>query len=171
MRDLTCLAEETGYSHVWVGDSQNIWRELGVTLGACAVGTQRIVLGSGVTNAITRHLSVVASTWATLAEMTQGRVAIGIGAGYSSLGTLGLKPMRLAQMESVVSALRALLRGESATDPLDQQSYRLSYVERPLNVPIYWLDAPIWMSMAEAVIWMAEMPKALVPSPLVLSPN
>jgi 5,10-methylenetetrahydromethanopterin reductase len=137
MRDLTHLAEVTGYSHVWIGDSQNIWRELGVTVSACAAGTQRIVLGSGVTNAVTRHLSVVASTWATLAEMTQDRVAIGIGAGYSSLGTLGLKQMRLAQMESVVAALRALLRGESATDPLDQQSYRLSYIERPLNVPIY----------------------------------
>ncbi len=86
------LCEELGYDNVWFGDSQNIWRESSTVMGAAAVGTERIVFGTGVTNAVTRHPSLLASTWATLAEFTGGRVALGIGTGDSSLRTMGLKP-------------------------------------------------------------------------------
>ena len=55
LRELTHLAEELGYEDVWFGDSQNIWREAYVTMGAAAVGTTRIGFGTGVTNAVTRH--------------------------------------------------------------------------------------------------------------------
>jgi hypothetical protein len=81
IREYVQLSESLGYDHVWFGDSQNIWRESSTVMGAAAVGTEKIIFGTGVTNAVTRHPSLLASTWATLAEFTGGRVALGIGTG------------------------------------------------------------------------------------------
>jgi 5,10-methylenetetrahydromethanopterin reductase len=137
IRELTHLAESLGYTHAWFGDSQNIWREAYVTLGAAAVGTSRIILGSGVTNAVTRHPSVVASAWATLSEMTEGRVVCGIGAGDSSLRTMGMKPMTLLDLEQAVNDLRAAWRGESVPERSGGSAYHLEYVSGPRDIPLY----------------------------------
>lgn len=137
MRDLIVRAEELGYDNVWVGDSQNIWRDSSVTLGAAAPRTSRVVLGTGVTNPVTRHPSLLASTWASLHELAAGRVALGIGVGDSSLATMGLNPVRLAQLERTVADLRALFRGEEVEEETSGARYRLSYLQEPIHVPIY----------------------------------
>jgi 5,10-methylenetetrahydromethanopterin reductase len=137
IRELTLLAESLGYDNVWFGDSQNIWRESSVTMGAAAVGTSRVVLGTGVTNALTRHPSLLASTWATLHELTGGRAALGIGTGDSSLRTMGLRPLKLAELEAAVSDLRALLRGEAVTESTSGEQFHLNYLDAPAEVPIY----------------------------------
>jgi 5,10-methylenetetrahydromethanopterin reductase len=137
MRELTHLAESLGYDNVWFGDSQNIWRESSVTMGAAAVGTERIVFGTGVTNAVTRHRSLLGATWATLSELTGGRVICGIGTGDSSLQTMGLKPLKLAALETAVAELRTLFRGESVTEATSGAEFHLNYVTKPLDIPIY----------------------------------
>ncbi|TCP55320.1 methylenetetrahydromethanopterin reductase [Tamaricihabitans halophyticus] len=137
IREYTLLAESLGYDNVWFGDSQNIWRESSVTMGAAAVGTKRVVFGTGVTNAVTRHRSLLASTWATLAEYTGGRAALGIGTGDSSLRTMGLTPLKLRELESAVTELRALFRGESVAEEHSGAQFRLSYLAEPVKVPIY----------------------------------
>lgn len=137
MRALAHLAESLGYDNVWFGDSQNIWREVHVTLGAAAVGTERIVFGTGVTNAVTRHLSVNAAAWVTLAELIPGRVVLGIGAGDSSLRTMGLKPMRLGELEESVTHLRTLFRGEAVDEKENGTAFHLNYVSEPIEIPIY----------------------------------
>jgi len=137
MCDYVRLCEALGYDNVWIGDSQNIWRESSTVMGAAAVGTERVVFGTGVTNAITRHPSLLASTWATLAEFTNGRVALGIGTGDSSLRTMGLKPQKLAELERSVTDLRTLFRGEKVVEASSGADYHLNYVTKPLNIPIY----------------------------------
>lgn len=152
MREHTLLAERLGYRNVWFGDSQNIWRESSVTMGAAAVGTERIVLGTGVTNAVTRHRSLLASTWATLAEFTGGRVALGIGTGDSSLRTMGLTPLKLAELERAITELRTLLRGEPVREPDSGAEYHLGYLTEPHPVPIYIAaSAPKILRMAGRV--------------------
>ncbi|MBN3453547.1 LLM class flavin-dependent oxidoreductase [Mycobacterium sp. DSM 3803] len=131
------LSESLGYDNVWFGDSQNIWRESSTVMGAAAVGTERIIFGTGVTNAVTRHPSLLASTWATLAEFTGGRVALGIGTGDSSLRTMGLKPLKLAELEQSIVDLRALFKGEKVVEPTSGAEYHLNYVTEPMNIPIY----------------------------------
>lgn len=137
LRELTLLAESLGYDNVWFGDSQNIWRESSVTMGAAAVGTERIVFGTGVTNAVTRHPSLLASTWATLAEYLGGRVALGIGTGDSSLRTMGINPLRLNEFEAAVHMLRELLAGRTAIEPSSGSEFHLNYVTDPGHIPIY----------------------------------
>ncbi len=106
-------------------------------MGAAAVGTEKIIFGTGVTNAVTRHPSVLASTWATLAEFTNGRVALGIGTGDSSLRTMGLRPQKLAELEQSITDLRALFRGESVAEASSGTDFHLNYVTEPMDIPIY----------------------------------
>ena len=137
MREYTLLAESLGYRNVWFGDSQNIWRESSINMGAATVGTEKIIFGTGVTNAVTRHRSLLASTWATLSELTDGRAALGIGTGDSSLRTMGLKPLKLAELEAAIAELRTLFRGERVKEAASGAEFHLNYVTEPLDVPIY----------------------------------
>src|SRR5690242_20602532 len=137
MCDYVRLCEALGYDNVWIGDSQNIWRESSTVMGAAAVGTEKVVFGTGVTNAITRHPSLLASTWATLAEFTGGRVALGIGTGDSSLRTMGLKPQKLAELERSIDDLRALFRSEKVAEASSGAQYHLNYLAEPVDIPIY----------------------------------
>ena len=109
------LADELGYANLWFGDSQIIWREVYVNLGAAALETRRAVLGTGVTNPLTRDLTVTASAMATLSELTHGRVAIGIGMGDSSVETMGVRPATLARLSDAIDILRRLLARETVT--------------------------------------------------------
>ncbi|HEX6512712.1 MAG TPA: LLM class flavin-dependent oxidoreductase [Chloroflexota bacterium] len=136
MRQLTRQAEDLGYANAWYGDSPNIWREGYVSMAACAVGTERIIIGTGVTNPVTRHPSVMASTWATLAEWLPGRVALGIGVGDSALQTMGRKPTTLARLEQWVANFRKLLAGEEAVEEQSGKPFHLAF-PTPGKVPVY----------------------------------
>lgn len=107
------LAEELGYDAVWLGDSQLIWREMYVLLGAAAATTQRVALGSGVTNPFTRHMAVTASALVTLQELSGGRVLAGVGLGDSALAVLGQRPVSMAALEAFVAGVRGLAEGEA----------------------------------------------------------
>src|SRR5947207_5411203 len=121
---LAQLAEELGYSCVWVGDSQMIWREAYVMLGALAQATSRIGLATGVTNPVTRDPAVVAAALETLQELSGGRARLGIGLGDSSVETLGWRPARLADLERAVRDIRTLVAGESV--PHEEVPLRLT---------------------------------------------
>ena len=111
---LSKQAEDLGYSHIWVGDSHLIWREAFVNMAAVALNTSRVIIGTGVTNPVTRHPSVLASGYATLDEMAPGRFAVGIGLGDSSLETMGRKQARLSEFEAAVAQMRAVIEGGEA---------------------------------------------------------
>ena len=108
---LATTADELGYSHVWFGDSQLIWREAYITLGAAALRIRHAVLGPAVTNPATRDLSVTASAMATLHELTGGRCVLGIGIGDSALRTLGRKRTTVDTLETAIRGIRGLLGG------------------------------------------------------------
>ena len=112
MMHLAKVTEELGYSHIWVGDSHLIWREAYVNMTAMALSTSKIKLGTGVTNPLTRHPSVVASAYATLEEYAPGRTIVGIGLGDSSVETMGMKPAKLSYFEKTMAQMRELLDGK-----------------------------------------------------------
>jgi 5,10-methylenetetrahydromethanopterin reductase len=117
MVELARRAEALGFGHVWIGDSHLIWREAYVTLTAAALATTRVVLGTGVTNLVTRDPAVVASAFATLHEAMPGRFVLGAGLGDSAVETMGKRPSRLATFEQAVARMRGLLAGaEVATE-------------------------------------------------------
>ena len=130
------LAEELGFDSVWVIDSQLLCREVYLTLAAIAAATTRIKFGTGVTQPTTRHSSVTASSMATLQEMSGGRAMLGIGLGFSSLGTIGMKPARIATMERHIAEVRVLLAGEAVMFENDVAG-RMGWLERPMSVPVH----------------------------------
>jgi 5,10-methylenetetrahydromethanopterin reductase len=132
MTHLARRAEELGFSHLWFGDSHLIWREAYVNLAAAALSTSRVVLASGVSNPLTRHPSVVASAFATLAELAPRRVIVGMGLGDSSVETMGMKPARLAYFEQAIRQIRALLAGEE----VELESGKI-HLKHPVKLPIY----------------------------------
>jgi 5,10-methylenetetrahydromethanopterin reductase len=133
------LAEALGFDTAWITDTHLVCRELWVTLAACALGTSRIRLGPGIAVPHTRHISVTASALATLDEMAEGRVVVGIGTGGSAAQTMGLtlaQVSRVAVLEQMAVSLRRLL----ARDPITFESGAqgtLSWLRRPRPIPIY----------------------------------
>jgi 5,10-methylenetetrahydromethanopterin reductase len=130
------LAEELGFDSVWVIDSQLLCREVYITLAAIAAATTRIKFGTGVTQPVTRHVSVTASAMATLQEMSGGRALLGIGLGFSSLGTIGLGKARIATMERHIADVRALLRGEAVMFENDVAG-RMGWLAGPVPIPVH----------------------------------
>ncbi|CAB4947954.1 unannotated protein [freshwater metagenome] len=137
--DLIALAEELGIHRAWVYDSPAIFADIWMTLGLAAARTSRIGLGSLIIASL-RHPMVTAAAVAQLESLAPGRVALAAGAGFSARFALGdPKPMKWADVEEYVVALRHLLRGEQATwqGRVLRMLHDEGYVAaRPLEVPI-----------------------------------
>jgi 5,10-methylenetetrahydromethanopterin reductase len=103
------MVEREGFDILGISDSQSICRDVYVTLGLCAAGTERIRLGPRVITPRTRHPAVAASAAATLEELAPGRTLVGIGTGDSAVYNLGLTPVRLAELREYAMTIRALL--------------------------------------------------------------
>lgn len=127
-------AEETGFDVAWLPDSQFIWRDVWSTLTLAATRTERIALGSCVTNFETRHATVTAAAAATLEELAPERAILGVGTGDSSVKTLGLRPTRLARMREQLGLTRRLLDGGSVIFDDHDMGIALSPAAR---IPIY----------------------------------
>jgi 5,10-methylenetetrahydromethanopterin reductase len=77
---LAALAEECGFHQVWV--SNDLFFHSGTVLAtAAARATSRIAIGVGVYNPVSMHTSEIAMAAASLAELSEGRALLGIGAG------------------------------------------------------------------------------------------
>lgn len=109
---LAQTAEACDFETVYIGDSQMIWNDVWVALGACAVSTTRVRLGTGVTNMVTRHPAVTANAAMSLNMLSKGRAVLGVGAGDSAVRTAGLSPARLPQIRKRIEFMRALLKGQ-----------------------------------------------------------
>lgn len=128
-------AEELGFDTLWMLDSHLLFREVYTLLGAIGISTERLRLGTAVTNPLTRHLTVTASTFATLNELTGGRAKMGISLGDSALRAMNLEPAKMATLADTVEKCRALLRGEEASFGEDRVARLHQGTAHP--VPIY----------------------------------
>lgn len=111
--DAVAAAERAGFAVAWLPDSQLLWRDVWITAALAAERTSDIVLGTNVTNPLTRHPTVTASAAATLHEVAgPGRVIVGLGSGDSSVRVMGRRTARLAELREAVDVMRQLWRGE-----------------------------------------------------------
>lgn len=127
-------AEEAGYAYAWFVDSQILWQDVYVYIAAGLDRTERIVFGTAVTNPWTRHVTVTASVFATLAQLHPGRLVLGIGRGDSSLRTMGMNPVPTKLLRESIPALRGLMAGE--TVEISGADVHFRWVERDVGVPI-----------------------------------
>jgi 5,10-methylenetetrahydromethanopterin reductase len=125
--------EAEGVRRIWVIDSQLAMKDVYVGLTVAALNTRRVGLGTGVTNAVTRHPTVTANAIAAIAEISNGRALLGLGAGDSALYGVGLKPQKVDEVEEAISYFRAVLGGQEGQ--LSGQRYRVPHAAA--NVPIH----------------------------------
>jgi len=105
-------AELWGFDGLLVADSQNLNADVWIELALAGAATQRIKLGPGVTNPVTRHLAVTASAAATLQAETSGRAVLGLGRGDSALTQIGRRPVPSSELEHALVTIQGYLRGD-----------------------------------------------------------
>ena len=113
--DLARRAEANGFGYGWMFDSHVLWQEPYPLLTLMGAATSEMRLGTCVTNPATRDITVTASVLATLNELTNGRMDLGIGRGDSARRVMGKKPTTVAYMEECCRIVRSLTGGEMIT--------------------------------------------------------
>ncbi len=78
--NIAARAEALGFDSIWFHESL-YQRDVVTYISALAARTERIRLASGVINTFTRHPVTTATTFATLSELSGGRVTLGLGLG------------------------------------------------------------------------------------------
>jgi len=106
-------AEELGYARAWFYDTQLLNADLFVAMGAAAVQTSRIRLATGVLIPSNRIAPVAASALASLNALAPGRIDFGVSTGFTARRTMGLRPLKLGDMEEYVRVVCSLLAGET----------------------------------------------------------
>jgi alkanesulfonate monooxygenase SsuD/methylene tetrahydromethanopterin reductase-like flavin-dependent oxidoreductase (luciferase family) len=123
--DATRRAEDAGFAAVWCwdhfisrgSDKTTPVLECWTTLTAAAARSQRIRVGSFVTNVMNRHPAVLARMVATLADQVGDRVEVGLGVGgrgaeMEAYGIAFPDPAeRISVLEESVAVLRAMWTG------------------------------------------------------------
>jgi 5,10-methylenetetrahydromethanopterin reductase len=101
-------ADESGLDSVWLTEDPDGWDAFAV-LGAASRQTERIRLGSGVTNPYLRHPNLLAMSVATLDRLSNGRAFLGLGRGQPEWYSRGLG-IPTGQPVEVLSETISLLR-------------------------------------------------------------
>lgn len=134
--NLTKQAENAGFNYGWMFDSHVLWQDPYPLMTLMAANTQKMRMGTCVTNPAVRDWSVTASLLATMNRISGGRMDCGIGRGDSSRRVMGKKPTTLADLEACVQTIRDLTAGKQIT-----------YEEKEIQMT--WADAgvpPVWVA-------------------------
>jgi alkanesulfonate monooxygenase SsuD/methylene tetrahydromethanopterin reductase-like flavin-dependent oxidoreductase (luciferase family) len=136
------LADELGYDSFWLPEG---WAyEIFGLLAEVAVKTKRIKLGTGIINVYSRSPGLIAMSAATIDEISEGRLILGIGTSGKRViegfhGRAFEKP--LATVKDVIRVTRTLLSGgrlsEATTAGADLRPFKLEMKPVRADVPIY----------------------------------
>ncbi|MCP4003704.1 MAG: LLM class flavin-dependent oxidoreductase [bacterium] len=136
------LADELGYDSFWLPEAWGY--EVFSLLTEIAVRTKRIKLGTAIVNVYSRSPGLLAMQAATLDEISEGRLILGIGPSGKRViegfhGRSFEKP--LTHVRDVIRVTRTLLAGESL-DRADARlheyrPFRLEMTPRRREIPIF----------------------------------
>lgn len=143
-RDLASQVEALGFESIWVYDhfhtvprpSQDLTFESFTMLAALAPETRRVRLGHVVLCAGYRNPALTAKMISTLDVITEGRMELGIGAGWKRDEWIGYgygfpdAPERLAILKDQLEVIDAMMTQEKAT-----YSGKHHSVDRAINQP------------------------------------
>ena len=137
MLELMKLAEDQGFDYAWTYDSHILWQDSYATFPLAADRTERIKLGHFVTNPGIRDPTVTASWYATLQDISNGRMVMGIGRGDSSRRVVGLKPVRVAEFERRCQMIKDLMNGREVE--WNDKALKLEWVRDELPEIEMWV--------------------------------
>lgn len=132
--------DDPGYENLFVSD-ERFYKNTYALLALAARNSERVGLGTGVTNPYTRNPAFTAAAIATVDEISDGRAFLGLGAGSPMV----LDPIGVEQDDPVgavrtaTRTIRKLLDGEAVTvehDAFELDDVRLDF-EPERRVPVY----------------------------------
>ena len=115
-----------------------LWQESIPLFGYAAHQTSKIKLGHFVTNPGTRDPTVLASAYATLHDLTDGRMVMGIGRGDSARRYIGQQPVKVAEFERACAMIRDFMNGREVT--WNDKELQLKWVRPELP------EIPMWVA-------------------------
>ena len=121
-------AEELGFTHAWFYDTQMITADPFIAMGAAAMKTTKIRLGTGVLVPSNRIAAVTANSFATLNAMAPGRLDFGVGTGFSARRAMGLGGIKLAEMEEYIRVVYGLLNGETLETIIEGKRKKIRFL-------------------------------------------
>jgi len=133
--------EDLGFDHLWITDSSLHTQNCYMVLTIAALNSTSLMLGTAVTNPLTRHPAITAAAIASLDDLSGHRAVLGIGTGDRPLRALGLRPSSLADLDAAIVAIRALWRGEH----VDAQASSFSFCDAHLRLAAR-ADIPVFVS-------------------------
>jgi len=133
--ELLELAERQGFDYGWTYDSHVLWQESIPLLALAADRTSRIKLGHFVTNPGTRDPTVLASAYATLHDISEGRMVMGIGRGDSARRVIGLQPVKVAEFERDCRMIRDFMNGREVH--WNDKDLQLTWARSEPPIPLY----------------------------------
>ena len=165
------LAETLGYESAWVAEGHG--GDQFAILGACAVATRRIRLGTSISSVFVRSAPTIGMAAATVDELADSRFVLGLGGSHRvqvepEHGIPFVKPT--ARLRDTIAIVRALVRdgvvshrGETVT--IDR--FDLWFRPRRPQIPIY--VAALFPTMLEIAAELAEGVLLTWPTPRTIA--
>src|SRR5436190_5237826 len=129
------FAEQNGFDYGWTYDSHVLWQEPYPLLTLAAMNTERLHLGLNVTNPGTREPTVTASAFATLQDVSGGRMIMGIGRGDSARRVIGQQPVKMAEFEAACRMIKDFLNGRPVE--WNGKELKLEWALTEPEIPLY----------------------------------
>src|SRR5688572_30656946 len=139
-------AEELGFTHAWFYDTQMLSADCFVAMGAAAVNTRKIRLGTGVLVPSNRIAPVTANAIATLNQLAPGRIDFGVGTGFTARRAMGFGAMKIKDMETYIAQVYGLLRGEIVDFEMEGQRKKIRFLNPEL--PLFNTRDPIKLHLS-----------------------
>lgn len=121
-------AEELGYTRVWFFDTHMLNADVFSAMAAAAMVTSKIRLGTGVLIPSNRIAPVAANALATINALAPGRVDFGVSTGSTARSTMGLGPVKLAEMVEYIRVVQGLMRGETVEWQAEGQPRKIRFL-------------------------------------------
>jgi probable F420-dependent oxidoreductase len=136
--DLMQQVDRQGFEYGWTYDSHILWQDSYATFPVVAERTSKLKLGHFVTNPGIRDPTVTASWYATMQDLSNGRMVMGIGRGDSSRRVVGLKPVRVAEFEARCAMIKELMNGRPVV--WNEKELQLKWARTDLP------EIPMWIA-------------------------
>ena len=143
---VTKEAEELGFTHAWFYDTQMLSADCFVAMGAAAVNTKRIRLGTGVLVPSNRIAPVAANALATLNQLAPGRIDFGVGTGFTARRAMGFGAIKVKDMETYIHQVYGLLRRETVEFAMEGQKKKIRFLNPEL--PLFNTKDPIALHLS-----------------------
>ncbi len=131
--ELAAAAEQHGFEALWFIDFQLGMKDVYAAMNLAALATEKVHIGSAVTNLVTRHPTVTANATAAVDELSGGHAMLGLGAGWSAVYGAGGAPSKLGDLRAGIAEFRQLFTGEEVE--LYGSTVNLATARR--QIPIY----------------------------------